>query len=107
MHWFWRAAIAIAFGVALSFAFAGVGKYPDFHKHFLEIIELVVPRRLAWSSHADLITFNIPLYVFILLIYGLLTRYLGSKPRETRCRKCGHLLRGLSEPRCPQCGEAI
>lgn len=26
---------------------------------------------------------------------------------ETRCRKCQHILRGLSEPRCPECGERI
>ncbi len=26
---------------------------------------------------------------------------------ETRCRKCGYILRGLSEPRCPECGERI
>lgn len=26
---------------------------------------------------------------------------------ETRCRKCRHILRGLSEPRCPECGEPI
>ena len=26
---------------------------------------------------------------------------------ELRCRRCGHVLRGLSEPRCPECGEAI
>lgn len=25
----------------------------------------------------------------------------------TRCRKCNHILRGLTEPRCPECGEAI
>jgi len=25
----------------------------------------------------------------------------------TRCRKCRHILRGLTEPRCPECGEAI
>lgn len=27
--------------------------------------------------------------------------------RETRCRKCGGILRGLAEPRCPECGEVI
>jgi rubrerythrin len=27
--------------------------------------------------------------------------------RETRCRKCGYILRGLTEPRCPECGESI
>jgi rubrerythrin len=26
---------------------------------------------------------------------------------ETRCRKCGCILRGISEPRCPECGERI
>lgn len=26
---------------------------------------------------------------------------------ETRCRACGHILRGLTEPRCPECGERI
>jgi hypothetical protein len=26
---------------------------------------------------------------------------------ETHCRKCGYILRGLSEPRCPECGERI
>lgn len=26
---------------------------------------------------------------------------------ETRCRKCQYILRGISEPRCPECGERI
>ena len=26
---------------------------------------------------------------------------------ETRCRNCRHILRGISEPRCPECGERI
>ncbi len=32
-----------------------------------------------------------------------------SRPhdRETRCRKCGYILRGLAEPRCSECGERI
>ncbi len=25
-------------------------------------------------------------------------------PDPTRCRKCGYLLQGLPEPRCPECG---
>ncbi len=27
--------------------------------------------------------------------------------RETRCRKCGYILKGITEPRCPECGERI
>ena len=26
---------------------------------------------------------------------------------ETRCRKCQYILRGITEPRCPECGERI
>ena len=26
---------------------------------------------------------------------------------ETRCRQCGYILRGITEPRCPECGERI
>jgi len=25
----------------------------------------------------------------------------------TRCRRCRHILRGITEPRCPECGEPI
>ena len=31
----------------------------------------------------------------------------GPRDTETRCRKCGYILRGISEPRCPECGERI
>lgn len=41
--------------------------------------------------------------------FGWLLTWLGHRhgDRETRCRQCGHVLRGLSEPRCPECGERI
>ena len=26
---------------------------------------------------------------------------------DCRCRKCGYILRGIPEPRCPECGERI
>lgn len=41
--------------------------------------------------------------------FGWLLLFLGERrgDNETRCRKCHHILRGLSEPRCPECGEKI
>ncbi len=40
---------------------------------------------------------------------GWLMIWLSDRRRdnETRCRKCGYILRGISEPRCPECGERI
>ena len=42
-------------------------------------------------------------------LVGWLVLALNERARldETRCRKCGYILRGLSEPRCPECGERI
>ena len=48
--------------------------------------------------------------VVAITVYGLLTRYASPETlaeRETRCRKCGYILRGITEPRCPECGERI
>ncbi len=41
--------------------------------------------------------------------FGWLLIFLTDRQRDamTRCRQCGHILRGLSEPRCPECGERI
>jgi hypothetical protein len=42
--------------------------------------------------------------------YSLLTRYFVPKTqldKETHCRKCGYTLKGITEPRCPECGEKI
>jgi rubrerythrin len=34
-------------------------------------------------------------------------RYPSTIERFTRCRKCKYILNGLTEPRCPECGERI
>lgn len=44
-----------------------------------------------------------------LVAYVLLTHLYGqpSLDEQPRCRVCGYLLRGISKPRCPECGECI
>jgi hypothetical protein len=43
-----------------------------------------------------------------IVAYTLLQqRYGPIVDGETRCRKCGYILRGISEPRSPECGEVI
>lgn len=41
-------------------------------------------------------------------IYVLISRHLGPRySRDTLCRRCRSVLRGLSEAKCPTCGEPI
>jgi len=52
----------------------------------------------------------VPLSAFVLYsvagicVYGILTYRYGPKhiDPETRCRKCGYILRGIPEPRCSE-----
>lgn len=41
-------------------------------------------------------------------VFTLLTRHAGPRQeRQTRCRRCRSILRGLTQPICPACGEPI
>lgn len=53
-----------------------------------------------------------PICLFLSIVGLVLLAILpkvGNAPSdgETRCRKCGYILRGITEPRCPECGERI
>ncbi len=61
---------------------------------------------------AELMLMAIFLAIFLggILCVILALRWLlknHSTDNETRCRKCGYILRGITEPRCPECGERI
>jgi hypothetical protein len=46
-------------------------------------------------------------FTMIMACWLLGGRFQDVDPEETRCRKCQYILRGISEPRCPECGERI
>lgn len=48
----------------------------------------------------------LPAAVCCLAIYHRMT-FRIALDNETRCGSCGQILRGLSEPRCPECGLVI
>lgn len=50
-----------------------------------------------------------PVAALALLLYLGLTRLAirAHAENETRCRRCGYILRGLQEPICSECGERI
>ncbi len=45
-----------------------------------------------------------PTILATILVYGLGKR---RDDGHTRCGKCGYILKGLTEPRCSECGEPI
>jgi hypothetical protein len=46
-----------------------------------------------------------PPIALAVVIYALLSERERRLRAETCCRKCDYILRGISEPRCPECGE--
>ena len=111
MHWFWRATIAVGVASAFLVLYEQTGLrlrfdaflWPLFRNGLWggssegdNILRLLVPR-LEW----------LPVYVLAVAVYGILTRRYYRDQLKSRCRKCDYLLRGISEPRCPECGEQI
>ena len=122
MHWFWRAAIAVAvsasymgvsFPTVLNGAANPVANAIRDAVFYLTVngkteTPLRVPlEAVFWASYG--IVFGVPAAIITLAAYALATRLFGAKPHdgETRCRKCDYILRGITEPRCPECGERI
>jgi hypothetical protein len=52
------------------------------------------------------------IYALVLCVLPITMAVIAAQPdthidEECRCRRCRYLLRGLREPRCPECGESI
>ena len=92
MHWFWRGGIGVCAGL-IAFWLA-----------LTVLQEFIPPNRLitGWLSLATALIAAIKTYAFVDARYGL-----RAKENETRCRRCNYILRGITEPRCPECGERI
>ena len=102
MHWFWRATIAILAGVLWMVAYGISMEY-----FFVRIYHPITHSSVFITAS---IIYQLGLACICIIVYGLLTRrYYKSRLHvdETRCRKCGYILRGITEPRCPECGEKI
>ena len=96
MHWFWRAAIAVRVGAGVEFAAVDLG------------FRIVAANPATNLAYWILAICGGP--SMAVLTYGLLTRryyHLNRSGGETRCRKCSYVLKGITEPRCPECGEPV
>jgi len=103
MHWFWRMLIAVVIGIGLCMLLSYASIFPSFHSN------IIGPIYKFYGIYLGLAIIFFPILVVSVSIYGVLTKKYGPKTYdpETRCRKCGYILRGITEPRCPECGEKI
>ena len=113
MHWFWRATIAVGAGSVIGIAwvlssFRLLPPKTTLQRAFDRVAEgLGVVIGDDASTAMLLIT---PPIILAFVVYGVLTGYLVAKrypDDQTRCRKCGYILKGITEPRCSECGERI
>jgi uncharacterized paraquat-inducible protein A len=83
-----------------------------------EFNQLLHGQQAVWSSTIDarataiagFMVYTAPAAVVGVVACGLLNHFCTRRRKadgETRCRKCGYVLRGITEPRCPECGERI
>jgi hypothetical protein len=112
LDWFWRGAIA----VAAALAFSAINTLMLLSNGPVRSLGLGLRAQLEpWTGLigaqvlTGVIMDAVPLLAVGFGTYGLTTWAAGQRvgDGETHCRQCGYILRGLSEPRCPECGEAI
>src|SRR3990172_4854621 len=105
MHWFWRAAIAVMAGGLFAVLLL-------FSEHVPAIRRFIIATASLGGSIGEMtvrifFAFVIPSALAV-ATYAFLTHKHGPHTdTETRCRRCGYILRGITEPRCPECGERI
>ena len=101
-----RVAIAIAVGCLWTFLAMSIVEGQAWH--LSDVIDHVF--REHREGIAASLVLTLPSMLIALGTYRVLSRWFSPDQggdRETLCRKCGYILRGISEPRCPECGERI
>ena len=110
MHWLWRVvlticgAIALGHGVfeAIDYIVGGFVHYAQFNG-----LPAAADRLSMWMSYMHYVGPAPFVLILVPPIYLLLRRITADQREEVGCRKCGYILRGLSQPKCPECGEQV
>lgn len=108
LHWFWRAAGSDG----KPFLFAMVSVLMATVLPGVLAFRLTLLLRSDWDLTDSEFVVLLVLVAMLLaglatLMYAFLIGLRSHNDPETRCRKCGYILRGLTEPRCSECGERI
>ena len=118
LHVFWRVGIAALAGLIVNWIcwwlmlYRGISQLQSVWWKLNGAIRpymLHHPLVAATDATTCVILVGIPTVITVAVVYWLLTRQIDTdySVGETRCRRCNHILRGLSEPRCPECGEMV
>jgi hypothetical protein len=109
MHWLTRSAVAFAAMAAFHVWYYPNGWNKLWNAAYESFFRGSIPMPDKWHATAAAVFALLPVLLIGVLAYGLAGRPFSRRynDEETRCRKCGYNLRGISEPRCPECGEPI
>jgi len=97
MHWFWRAVLSVVAGAA------------TFGCLFMPLLDpLIVEATGQVGRVVHFLLLGLLPQVVSISVFAFLTKLKSvTEGPQTKCRQCGCILRGISEPRCPECGERI
>jgi hypothetical protein len=125
MRWGMRAAISVSIPLLIGVALANLGVHRSIYKNAVRFWESAglydstpvrtpsryaprpLDKKLRYVTEGAIYSLTIlPAFLLAIFIFDRLT-YRYSRDHYLRCPACGHILAGLSEPRCPECGRPI
>jgi len=96
------AAVTTLSVMAVVFVLAG----PGIVAYYVGRIMAALTPRLGMGLAATMLT--APFVFLALAVYDRMVPHFGRPVGdELHCVKCGYTLKGLREPRCPECGQSI
>ena len=114
MRWYWAGlwglltlyasgALTLYLCFGLPFGYSGV--LEPALRLFVGALEQVTGNALAvWVT---ILLVSTPALLLSMLVFSRLRAKRAADNGYLHCLKCGYILKGLSEPRCPECGERI
>jgi hypothetical protein len=102
-------AFVLATVVGAAFFYGEVFLTLHYDYRFLMFVHDFVERFGFENLATQTIYYGVPASAAAIGTFAIGTRIMAGKtpPTETRCRKCGYILRGLERPECSECGERI
>jgi hypothetical protein len=114
MRWYWAALYATlaSYAVSVVIVFLCVG-WPFRQVGLLELaLEWWLDAIEEWTGFTvaawgTVLLLSTPSVLVGMLVFDRLHAHGARHDGHLHCLKCGYILKGLSEPRCPECGEPI